>query len=85
MKYVTDPRQAREVKMRDGTTYPVGAGGSFVITKSEHLDEMDRGDHDYYTAATYTAAKGRDCPCGRVAWGWSDTCARCGQSLRDAT
>ena len=84
-RFVTDPRQAREVKMKDGSVYPVSPGGSFVITDAKHLDEMSRGNRDVFSPATYTSGKGRPCPCGHVAWAWSHACPRCGQSLRDAT
>jgi hypothetical protein len=81
MRYTTDPKLAREVKMKDGTSYPVSPSGSFVITDARHLAEMDRGDRETYSNAITFGGKGRECPCGRLAWHWDRSCPRCGQAL----
>ena len=81
MRFVTDPKQAREVKMRDGTTYAVAAGGSFVVTDARHLDEMARGNGDYYTKAATFGGRGVDCPCGHTCWRWQRSCPKCGSML----
>jgi hypothetical protein len=81
VRFVTDPRQAREVVMKDGTKYPVSPGGSFVVTDARHLDEMDRGNHDVYSSAITFGGKGRECPCGFVGWRWQIVCPKCGRLL----
>jgi hypothetical protein len=81
MRFVTDPRQARTVVMKDGSRYPVGSNGSFVITKAEHLTEMDRGNHDVYSSATVFGG-GEPCECRRAPWPWETECPRCGRTLR---
>ena len=81
MRYTTDPKQAREVKMKDGTVYPVSPGGSFVITDARHLEEMDRGNKGVYSNAITFSGQGRECPCGFVGWRWTRDCPKCGQTL----
>ena len=79
MRFVTDPSQAREVKMRDGTTYPVGVGGSFVVTDARHVSELERGNHDYFTSAVaLSAGGGNSCACGFRPWPWQMICPHCG-------
>lgn len=82
MRYLTDPRQAQRVKMRDGTTYPVGRDGHFVVTKPEHLAEMDRGNRDNYANATVFGGPGEPCGCRRTPWPWETECPRCGTPLQ---
>jgi hypothetical protein len=82
VRFVTDPKLAKEVVMADGTKYPVSpTGGSFVVTDSKHVSELERGNHDYFTNAISFGGKGRECPCGRLAWHWDRSCPRCGQPL----
>ena len=78
MKFVTDPKQAREVRMRDGTRYGVSPSGSFIVTDVRHLDEMAQGDHDYYASATAFRGRGWECPCSHACWGWQRVCPKCG-------
>ena len=81
MRFVTDPKQAREVKVRDGTTYPVSPGGSFVVTDAGHLEEMERGNEDYYAKSATFGGRGVLCACGHVAWPWQRECPKCAQPL----
>ncbi len=81
MRFVTDPRQARKVKMRDGTTYPVSPSGGFVITRADHLAEMNQGNREVYARAASFGGKGVNCPCGFVGWRWQRECPRCGHLL----
>lgn len=81
MRYLTDPHQARKVKMRDGTVYPVGRDGHFVVTKPEHLAEMDRGNTDYFGRAAGFGGNGPTCVCGHACWPWQRECPRCSQPL----
>ena len=81
MSFTTDPKQAREVKMKDGTVYPVSVSGSFVVTDARHLEEMNRGNHDVYTNAITFGGTGRECLCGFVGWRWTRVCSKCGQIL----
>jgi hypothetical protein len=84
-RFVTDPRQAREVKMHDGTSYPVGADGHVVITDAGHLAEMDHGNRDYFSSAPgFVGGDHRACPCGRAPWRWERECPRCGRTLHSA-
>ena len=78
MRFITDPRQAREVKMKDGTTYPVGVGGSFVVTDSRHVSELEHGNRDYYSNAVTFGGAGAECPCGHRSWPWQRECPKCG-------
>lgn len=80
MRYLVDG-QTREVKMRDGTTYPASPSGHVVITDPKHLDEMDRGNKDYYANATTFGGDGPVCVCGYVGWPWTRVCPRCAQVL----
>ena len=64
--------------MSDGTTYPVAPGGGFIITRADHLAEMDRGNHDVFVRASTVAVSGRECLCGHACWSWQRECPRCG-------
>ena len=83
MRFVTDPRQARKVQMKDGTVYPVGRDGHFVVTRADHLSEMDRGNKDAYGSAT-TFGGGVPCLCGRSPWPWDGVCPKCGRILHSS-
>jgi hypothetical protein len=80
MRYVTDPKLAKEVVMRDGTKY-AAPRGRFTITRADHLAEMDSGNKDVYSKPSFTAAKGRECPQGHAGWSWQSVCGRCGETL----
>lgn len=92
MRLTVDPATTRGVRMRDGTTYPVGRDGHVVITDPAHVAEFRRRPPDARgaRASDYAvdlasigpiAAPGRDCPCGWSGWAWSTTCGRCGAAL----
>ncbi len=66
--------------MRDGTKY-AAPRGRFIITRADHLAEMDRGNKDVFVRASTVAVKGRECPQGHAGWPWQSVCPRCGQTL----
>jgi hypothetical protein len=80
MRFTTDPRQARKVQMKDGTVYPVSRDGHFVVTREDHLSEMNRGNQEAYGSAT-TFGGGVLCGCGRSPWPWERECPKCGALL----
>lgn len=82
MRFTTDPRQARTVKMKDGTAYPVSARGTFVVTRDDHLAEMSRGNKESYASAVTFGGGGPSCDCLRTPWPWERECPRCGQPLQ---
>ena len=81
-RFVTDPKQARTVVMKDKTSYPVGANGHVVITDAKHVAEMERGNKDYFSSAPgFFGGRGVDCPCGHTCWRWQRSCPKCGSML----
>jgi hypothetical protein len=82
MRFVTDPKQARTVVMKDKTSYPVGVNGHVVITDAKHVAEMERGNKDYFSSAPGVfGGDHRACRCRRSPWPWERVCPRCGSTL----
>ena len=82
-RYVV-PRDAHEIKMKDGTVYHASPAGHVVITDPAHNDEMGRGNKDYYSSSPgFFGGTHRACACGRAPWPWeTGDCPHCGQTLQ---
>ncbi len=89
-KYRVDPRQVREVQMKDGTRYPVSRNG-WVGVGHQHEDEMRRspvltGNEEGQASVASIIMPGGDgpsCPnCGFAGWRWQTTCPRCITEMR---